>query len=280
MDLRKATRLFYAATMIGIGLVGVAGRSFAPIWLPVPKALLGNQVIMWLSFLVLAVGGFGLLARCAAAAGLALLICFSAWTAVTKLPFIIHSPLVEGGYQSCGENIVYIAGAWVIYCWCANGQGNARLNLISGESGIRAARFIYGLALMAFGLSHFVYLQFTAPLIPPWLPNPVFWAYFTGGAYFVAGVAILFGAWAKLAANAVALQISLITILVWGPMVLAGEMSPMHLQETVVSWAITAGAWVMAASYEGHTWLEGPINPFRFRPSLRSTAPEDRKEAV
>jgi len=39
-------------------------------------------------------------------------------------------------------------------------------------------------------------------------------------------------------------------LLVWGPMVLSGDLTPMHWQETVESWALTAGAFVLATSFE------------------------------
>ena len=59
-----------------------------------------------------------------------------------------------------------------------------------------------------------------------------------------------------MAAVLAAVQIALITLLVWGPMVLAGDLSAMHWQETIVSWALTAGALVIAASFEGRPWFE------------------------
>jgi uncharacterized membrane protein len=111
---------------------------------------------------------------------------------------------------------------------------------------LRIAFLVYGLALIAFGFSHFVYLDMTAPLVPHWLPKPALWAYLTGGIYLAAGVAIATGIGRQAGAAAAAAQIALITILVWGSMMVAGPMSPMHWQETVVSWALTAGAWVMA----------------------------------
>jgi hypothetical protein len=50
-----------------------------------------------------------------------------------------------------------------------------------------------------------------------------------------------------LAALGAALNISLISLLVWVPMVAAGSLTDMHLQETIVSWALTAASWVLAS---------------------------------
>jgi hypothetical protein len=38
---------------------------------------------------------------------------------------------------------------------------------------------------------------------------------------------------------------------VWIPILAAGHISPQHWVEFVVSWTLTASAWVMADSYRG-----------------------------
>jgi uncharacterized membrane protein len=252
MHLKKASHVFFAVTMIAIGVIGLMGGSFAPIFVPVPDTVPGREYLAYLCTFVALACGLGLLVkRTAATAALVLLVYLLIWAALFKFKFIIRAPLVEGSYQTNGENAVVIAGAWVLYCWFAKGR-----NRLAGDIGLRIAHVLYGLALIAFGFSHFVYLNLTTPLVPAWLPaGPVFWAYLTGCGYLASGIAVATGIGARLGAAAAAVQITLITLLVWGPMALAGPLSAMHWQETVVSWAIMAGAWVVAASFEGRPWL-------------------------
>jgi uncharacterized membrane protein YphA (DoxX/SURF4 family) len=152
---------------------------------------------------------------------------------------------------------VLIAAAWVLYAELAGTR-----KFLSSDLGRRIAWLLYGLALIAFGLSHFFYLELTAPLVPAWLPGPVFWAYATGAIYTACGLAVATGLAPRLGALGATANITLITLLVWGPMVAAGGLTATHWQETVVSCALMTASWVLASG-------SPPATGWRRRPSPR-----------
>jgi uncharacterized membrane protein len=256
MRIASTGHALFAATLIILGIMGLISGDFAAIWDSVPKAWPARVPLAYLCDFICLGCGIGLLVRrTAPVASRVLLVYLLLWLVLVKGRYIVLAPLVEGSYQSAGETAVFVAAAWVLYAWFAEDSDRQRFAFAVGDKGLRIARVLYGLALIAFGFSHLAYLELTAPLVPNWLPAHVFWAYFTGTTYLVAGAAMIIGVFARLAAALSAVQIGLMTVLVWMPILAAGHVSEQHWVETVVSCALTAGAWVVADSYRGMPWL-------------------------
>jgi uncharacterized membrane protein len=249
MRIASAGHAVFAGTMIAVGIMGLVTGDFAPIWQPVPKGFPARALLIYLCAFVSLVSGIGLfLPRWAGTASRLLLGYLLLWLLAFKARFIVLAPTSAVSYESCGETVVIVAGAWVLYALFAADWDRRRLAFATGERGLRIARLLYGLALIAFGIAHFAYIKETAAMVPRWLPSPEAWAYATGATYVAAGVIVLTGICAHLAARLATLQIGLFTLLVWAPAVAAGPTAE-QWSEFVVSWALTAAAWVMADSY-------------------------------
>ena len=262
MRIASVSQAAFAAAMIAVGLHGLVTGDIAGIWGPVPAVLPWRAALPWVCGAVTLACGAGLLWRASAAvAARVLLAWLMLWLLTMRLFAALKAPAVEGYWSGCGETAVVAAAAWIVWAGVATARDRQALRWATGDSGRRLARALYGLALIPFGAAHFVYAKQTAALVPGWLPAPAAWAAFTGAAYVVAGVALLVDRYARWAAVLSALQIALFTALVWLPIVASGHADASAWSETVISFALTAAAWVIAESWRGTAGRDGPVAP-------------------
>jgi uncharacterized membrane protein len=228
----------FAAMLVAVGALGFLKGSFIGVWQPVAKDVPAREMLAYLCALVPLAAGLGLFwPRTAASAAGAMLAYFLLWMLLFRVPAVFHAPASQDPWSGLGETAVYAAGAWVLL-----------------GKGVRFARILYGLALVAFGIGHFTYLNETAQLVPGWLPFHLAWACFTGAAFIAAGLAIIFGILARLAAALSTLEMGVFTALVWAPIVMAAP-DTFQWDEFVISCTLTTAGWAVADSYRGVPWL-------------------------
>ena len=267
MRIASAGHAVFALTMIGVGILGLIKGNLTAVWQPVLKNVPAIQVLIYVCAFISVACGIGLLwERQAALAARVLLVYLLLWLLVFRVPGLLHGITVDV-YWSLSQTGVLLAAAWVLYAWFANDWDRHRFRFTTGDKGLHIARAIYGASIIPFGIAHFQYLAHTASMVPRWLPAHVFWAYFTGGAFVVAGIAILFGMYARLAAALSALQIGLFLLLVWVPAMATRSLNRFEWGEVVVTCVLTAAGWVVADSYRGVPWIAGG----RARATLRQT---------
>jgi uncharacterized membrane protein len=97
MDWKTISRIVFALTFVGIGVIGLVSGTFAPIWNPVPEAAPARELLAYLSTFIALACGAGLLAkRTEVWAALGLTIFLILWAAAFKFPYIVRGRSWKG----------------------------------------------------------------------------------------------------------------------------------------------------------------------------------------
>lgn len=227
-------RLPFALGVAGLGAVCLAFSDFALQWQSAPEWLKTVPFAAVISALWLLATGIALAVRRSAFWGaVSAAVLFGIWV------FVFHGPLVAKAPSQ-------------IYLWlgiaetgCLMAAGIALIGATRDARLAPVARILFGLCAIVFGLSHFAYAEITAKMVPGWLPFQLGWAYLTGAGHLAAGLALLFGVKARLAAGMEAAMCASFVVLLHVPRVLADPKSQVEWTMLCVATAICGAAWVI-----------------------------------
>jgi len=240
----------FAVALAGLGVLSLVTGDFAYIWQPVPSWVPGRSVLAYASGALLLGCGAGLLwPRTRTRTSLVLMLYGLASMLLLHVPRIAMRPQTEVLWFGLGEIATIVAGAWILLASAAPAPESGWRRAVGGERGTRLARWLFALALLPFGLSHFVYAEVTAKLVPYWLPGHFGWAYLTGAGHIAAGLAILLGILPRLAATLEALMVSIFVLTIHVPGVLGTPGDRDQWTELFVAGFIGGAALLVAHSY-------------------------------
>jgi len=182
----------------------------------------------------------------------------SVW-ALIGIPPILSKPLSIGAWYGFCEALTSLVGAWILFLWLRwRSPGSEMPN--ASQRAVRVAQVMFGITCVFYGWSHFTYADYTASMVPAWLPSRLGLAYFTGLCHFAAGIAIIVGILPRLAATLEAIMMSLFGLLVWVPSFFAQPRpdwaTPPKNQwsELVVNLVLAASACIVATSLRNRPW--------------------------
>lgn len=255
-----------AIAMVCLGVLSLVYGDFAMQWQPVPQGFPLRADLAYASGVFLLIAGSGILVkRIAVPCALALTVYWLFWM-LLHLPGVVPDLPNVGAWLGVCEPLAISSGCWIVFATLAGDEGTA-IRFVTGESGVRVARILFGAACLVFGLSHFVYADFTVGMIPAWLPHRLWFAYLTGAGHLAAGAAILFMVLPRLGATLEALMMSSFVLLVHVPSLVASPPLPwgptprIQLTFLFVALTLAASAWAVAGSLRLRPWGLGKSPP-------------------
>ena len=263
----KISRASFAISAASIAGLSIAYGDFAPMWHSVLAQLPGRE--MWVRGCALALFAAGIAVHFSRWALVGVLVVGAyllVWLA-TGIGPIIHQPLSLGSWYGVAEALSSLAGATILYARL-NPPWQGPTKLATDALLVQVAQVLFGLTCVFYGISHFVYAAYTASMVPGWLPDGLEFAYFTGLGHIAAGIGLMVGSLARLAATLEATMMSLFGLLVWVPSFFAQPRPPWagapqnQWTELVVNVVLAASAVIVADSVRSRPWL------FKSRPRV------------
>lgn len=247
----QASRLFFAAAMIALGITGLVNGDFALVWQNVPAHLPGRTALAYACALIEIATGAGLLFRRTAALASRVLFPFMLiWFVLLVIPPAVRAPLDTNAWGGIGEIGAIVAGAWCLFAVDAGQSMSRQPWFAAGPAGVRIARWLLIVALA--GLAAEVIadaMKFGDAVMQPWLhwlPRPAAWAALTGVASAATGLALVFNVVPRLAATMEAAMVALIGLVYWVPVLRTGRTATTAF---IITLLVSAGVWLVAESY-------------------------------
>ena len=224
--------LLYALAAVLLGAVGIFFGDFAMQWQAVPKFI---PAMPWayVSGAILVGGGALILARREKIGALVLASFYGLWVVAFHLPPTLMSFTHIGAWNAPAESAFITAGGLALL---AAHAGASRGKLALG------ARWLAGASAAVFGFAHFNYIDFTASMVPGWIPFKTFWAWATGAGHLLTGLALLSGIRARLAAGCEAAMMGSFVVLLHLPRVVAAPDQHVEWIMLAMSSALTGAA--------------------------------------
>lgn len=243
----------YGLGALMLGIVGLTYGDFALQWQPVPAAVPLHVPLAYISAALLIAGGVAVLvARIAPIAALCLGSFYALWVVFLHAPRVFGHPSDVSTWLGFAEIGALAVGG--VVAWTLSDAGSSCRTLI-----VRVAQVTFGACLLVFGLSHFIYADFTAAMIPGWMPLPLFWAYATGGGHVAAGLSFISGIAARLASTLLAAMLACFVALLHLPRVFADPTSRIEWTMLGVATSLTGAAWIVRTAITQAV----PTNPAR-----------------
>lgn len=239
-----AGRTILGLGVLGLGVISLIYADFAITWEPVPDWIPARIPLAYASGALMTAAGAALILNRFTAIAAAFVSAF-----MCLWGFVLHPSHLLAGEEAAwlapAEILAVAAGAWVLF-WIDRDHAFR-------ERAIQLGAGVFGIMLLVFGTSHFLYIAFTASMIPEWIPARVFWAWFTGAGHIAAGLSIILGVIPRIGSTLLAIMMSGFVLLVHVPRIVGDVDSRLEWHLLSTASLLTGAAWLIAASFARKT---------------------------
>lgn len=209
-NLKNLGRIFYGLGIVGIGGVHFFFKGFRPLITAIRIENPGSiSILIYIFAIYMIVSGILIMFdKKVKTTSIVLAYVLMLFVVVGHLPRrIVDQPGRLGEWTNVLKMLSLIGGAFLVY---ANNSGSITNRYVLKLARLAPyGRYFFCIMLIAFGIDHFLYVEFVSGLVPNWIPFAIFWTYFTGVALLGAGIAILIGFKIKIVCQLLAIMLFL-----------------------------------------------------------------------
>jgi uncharacterized membrane protein YphA (DoxX/SURF4 family) len=180
-------------------------------------------------------------------AAMVLALSFWTWELLLHVP-----PLLMTGdnWLGAAELLALCGGSLTLLGMTANHAEKGVLDWVAGTKAITLGKLLFAISLPVFGYSHFLYVEPASQMVPSWVPGRVFLTYLSGVGHIAAGLSLLTGVLARIAAPALCGMFASFILFFHIPRVIATPTSRYEWTGLLVSLMLSGAAWAIAAAVQ------------------------------
>jgi len=213
--------------------------TLVPAWMP---ARLFWTYLVGIGFVAAAIGA--VVQTLTRPAGTLLGVMFFLFVAMLHIPRIVTHARDGNEWTSGFVALAMCGGAWILASAAPLDERE------TAEPGLKLGPYFFALAMVAFGIQHFVNEKLTIRVGPPWFPGRPIWAYLTGAALVLTGAAIFLGQKTRLAATLLGTILFLLFLFLHIPRILVNLHDPGPWTSGFEILALCGSALVLAATLQ------------------------------
>ena len=241
-------RAIFAVAMIGMGVQCILRGNVVPQLEPV-VGVTSLPVIGWFTGIVLIAAAVASMVRRTAISGATVLAAVVLlWVVLLHAPALAAAPKNGSEWTGASETFALGGVALVLFGLTRLSLAWRRIPDALTARCVTIGRILVGVSMLGFGTLHFLYIPYVAVVIPSWIPAHDGFAYATGVAHIAAGLSILTGVLARMAALCAAAMFGSWVLILHVPRALAHVHEANEWMSMLIALAMCGGSLLIAAT--------------------------------
>ena len=185
----KAGKDFLAFSLLAIGSIHILTGNFPTGLLPVPESFPLRTIFVYVTGSAMIIAAVLLMLRRYAGAYIAG-ITFLLLLASFHIPTLIKNPNDPNAWTGTFEILSLFSGMLLLAGIFLPGELHKKWKIGNSAGLLMTGRYLFAVALVVFGVQHYIYKQFLLGLIPSWIPAKDFFEGVVLVAFFAVALAI------------------------------------------------------------------------------------------